>query len=89
MSGIDDENWEMDMPTPCEHCRHIFDLNDGYGSEKWHKGIVICPKCYELEEQEIERDNEILDLQNVISDAEITIKDSTERLNELMKGRIL
>lgn len=50
----DDE--EMEMPTPCVHCDEIFDLNDGYGSEKWHENITICPKCHEEEEKEIEED---------------------------------
>jgi hypothetical protein len=77
------ENDEFEMPTPCEHCGNIFDLNDGYGSEKWHKGITICQLCYELEEQEMGRDEEIEDLKNQISDAEITIKYAKERLAEL------
>jgi Fe2+ or Zn2+ uptake regulation protein len=47
---------QMEMPTPCEHCGEIFDLNDGYGSEKWHKDVVICEKCYREEEAEIEED---------------------------------
>jgi hypothetical protein len=46
----------MEMPTPCEHCGKIFDLNDGYRSEKWHKNVVICEKCYREEEAEIEED---------------------------------
>jgi hypothetical protein len=46
----------MEMPTPCEHCGTIFDLNDGYRSDKWHDGIVICAKCHEEEEREIEED---------------------------------
>lgn len=46
----------MDMPTPCEHCHNIFDLNDGYGSEKWHPNIIICEKCHYEEEEEIEED---------------------------------
>lgn len=47
---------QMEMPTPCQHCGEIFDLNDGYGSEKWHKNVVICEKCYREEEAEIEED---------------------------------
>lgn len=48
---------EMEMPTPCEHCGDLFDLNDGYGSEKWHPNIVICEKCYAAEQSEIEDDD--------------------------------
>ena len=47
---------QMEMPTPCEHCGEIFDLNDGCGSEKWHPNTVICEKCYSEEAEEIEED---------------------------------
>ena len=52
----DFEDEEMDMPTPCANCNEIFDLNDGYGSEKWYPNITICEKCHEDEEAEIEED---------------------------------
>lgn len=74
---------EMEMPTPCQHCGEIFDLNDGYGSEKWYPNTIICDACHDKEQLEIERDEEIEDLKNQISDAEITIKDAKERLTEL------
>ena len=47
----------MEMPTPCEHCGAIFDLNDGYRSDKWHPNTTICEKCHEEEELEIEEDD--------------------------------
>lgn len=47
---------EMEMPTPCQHCGKIFDLNDGYGSEKWHPNLVICENCHKEEEAEIEEE---------------------------------
>ena len=50
-----EENFEM--PTPCQHCGEIFDLNDGYGSEKWYPDIVICETCYREEEAEIDEDD--------------------------------
>ena len=56
-----DFDCEMEMPTPCEHCGQIFDLNDGYASNKWHEGITICSECHEKEEEEMERDGEIED----------------------------
>jgi|GEM_PF-1714630 len=71
---------EMEMPTPCQHCGKWFDLNDGHGSEKWHKGIVICPTCGREEEKEIERDEEIQDLKNELSDAEYTVKSVRKQL---------
>lgn len=48
---------EFEMPTPCEHCDEVFDLNDGYCSEKWHPNITICEKCHKEEELEIEEDD--------------------------------
>jgi peptide subunit release factor 1 (eRF1) len=74
---------EMEMPCSCRKCGEWFDLNDGRGSEKWFPNTVICEDCGEEEEKEIEKDEEIDDLKIAISDAEITIKDSIERLKEL------
>lgn len=72
-----------DMPTPCQKCGEIFDLNDGHGSIKWFPNTVICEKCADEEQIEIETDEEIQDLKNAIDDAEITIKDARTRLAEL------
>ena len=77
---------EFDMPVPCEKCGEWFDLNDGYGSEKWFPNIVICRKCHKEEEKEIERDEEIEELKNEISDAEYTLKRCRERLKEIDPG---
>jgi hypothetical protein len=64
------EDYEFEMPTPCPHCGKTFDLNDGYGSEKWHPDIVICASCYREEEAEIEEDkrweNINIDLSNTL-----------------------
>ena len=56
MENFEFETEELEMPTPCEHCNTIFDLNDGYGSEKWHPNITICANCHQEEEKEIEED---------------------------------
>lgn len=74
---------EMEMPTPCVNCGEWFDLNDGYGSTKWHPNITICDACHDEEEKEIEKDEEIEELLESIEDAEITIKDARTRLFEL------
>ena len=74
---------EMEMPCPCQKCGDWFDLNDGHGSKKWFPHTVICKKCYREEEKEIERDEEIEDLKNQISDAEYTLKECRERLQKL------
>lgn len=74
---------EMDMPTPCQNCGRIFELHDGCGSRKWHPGTVICEDCGKEEDEEIALDEEISDLKEAIADAETTIKESKERLMEL------
>lgn len=74
---------EFEMPTPCQCCGDIFDLNDGIGSEKWYPGTVICETCARIEEKEIEIDDEIENCKNNLSDAEWTIKDETKNLEEL------
>lgn len=85
--NLNTEAWdfedEMEMPTPCQKCGNIFDLNDGTGSVRWFPNTVICEKCGDEEEKEIERDEEIEELKNQIDDAKITIQDSRTRLQEL------
>ena len=73
----------MEMPCPCQKCHGWFDLHDGTGSEKWFPDTVICDECAEIERQEIETEEEIKEVKSDIEDAEITIKDSKERLAEL------
>lgn len=81
------ENEEMEMPTPCTHCGEIFDLNDGYGSEKWHPNTVICESCYEKEDEEIEEDERWetinIDLTNALYglDKEENLKDRLDSKN--------
>lgn len=73
-------NEEMEMPCPCKRCGKWFDLNDGFGSEKWYRNEVICESCHNEERQEIDRDEEIEDLISQIDDAEFTIKECRRRL---------
>lgn len=81
------ETEEMEMPTPCTHCGEIFDLNDGYGSEKWHPNTVICESCYEKEKEEIEEDERWetinIDLTNALYglDKEENLKDRLDSKN--------
>ena len=63
------ENYDFEMPTPCQHCGEIFDLNDGFGSEKWYPNTVICEECHRKEEAEIEEDDRWEDINNEISNA--------------------
>lgn len=76
---------EMEMPTPCQKCEGIFDLNDGIRSEKWFPKTIICASCGDKERHEIERDEEIEQLNLDIEDAEYTLRTSRERLAELQK----
>lgn len=73
----------MEMPTPCQKCGGWFDLNDGYGSEKWFPDTTICEECYNEEAKEIEKDERIEELKAEISDLEWTIADDKKRLEEL------
>jgi hypothetical protein len=77
----DPEN--METPCPCEHCGEWFDLQDGYGSEKWHPNIVICKKCHLEEEAEIENDEEIEGLVESLSEAQWSVKHDTKELAKL------
>ena len=70
----------MEMPTPCQHCNGIFDLNDGSASEKWYPNTIICESCGRREEEEIERDNEIEELRERYSNAKWEIEDARNQL---------
>ena len=69
------EEIEMDMPTPCQRCGNIFELNDGRASEKWYPNTIICDSCDSEEEDEIQLDDEIEELK---TDIEVI-----ESINEL------
>lgn len=71
---------EFEMPTPCQNCGNLFDLNDGTVSTKWFPNTVICSKCGDEEQALVERDEEIEDLKNQIDDAVFTIKEARSRL---------
>ncbi len=69
----------MEMPTPCNNCESLFDLHDGVRSQS-RPGVVICEDCGDREREQMERAEEIEDLNNNISDARHTLK--------LAKGRL-
>ncbi len=73
----------MEMPTFCQHCGTLFDLNDGYESEKWYQNIIICANCRCKENLEIDKDEQIEDLKIKISDSEFDIKEWKKQLKEL------
>lgn len=51
----------MEMPTNCLNCGIIFDLNDGYESNKWYHNTIICANCKCKENLEIDKDEKIED----------------------------
>lgn len=89
-----DDNEEMEMPTPCIQCGETFDLNDGYGSEKWHENTVICKSCFEKESDELEDDDRWeginIDLTNALYslDKEENLKHRLDKDNQDMIKKI-
>lgn len=77
--GFEDEDEDF-MPVPCQRCNKIFDLNDGFVSEKWYPNTVICRTCNKKEEEEIEQEDEIEECLSAIEDAKWTINNCVERL---------
>ena len=70
------------MPCPCTVCGGWFDLEDGSEHPR-KKGHVICEGCAHDIEQEIEKEEEIQECLDLISDAEYTINENKKRLQEL------
>lgn len=74
------------MPTPCQRCGDIFDLNDGKESKKWYPNTVICTPCAATELAEIGIDEEIQELKDNISDALTDISGWQDRLEKLVSN---
>lgn len=72
---MEEDYFEMEMPTPCQACGEIFDLNDGYESEKWYPRTTICASCHEKEEEEIEEDERWRDANYALSEALFDFRD--------------
>lgn len=75
--------YEDDMPTPCQRCDDIFDLNDGYPSYKWYPNTVICPACHRLEEEIIEIEDEIEYIQDSIEMEIVGKREGYKQIKEL------
>lgn len=75
------ECYELEMPTPCEECGEVFDLNDGHRHPS--RNIVICAECAEKLHQEADREEEIISLKEQITDAQWTIENALKSLEEL------
>ena len=74
---------EMEMPTPCAHCGEIFDLNDGCASDKWYRDTIICEKCSDEEQKEIEEDEYKEELNIEVSNALYSL-DEEENIKNLL-----
>lgn len=72
---IDEDYEDMDMPVVCD-CGQLFDLHDGYGSNKSNK--VICESCHKKEDLE----EQIEELESTISCMEEEIKYDQQELLE-------
>ena len=76
---------EMEMPTPCAHCGEIFDLNDGSASDKWYRDTIICEKCSDKEQKEIEEDERWEDINIEVSNALYSLDEEKNIKNLLSK----
>lgn len=81
----DDE--EIDMPTPCQKCGDMFDLNDGRESKNWFPNTTICPDCADDEDFEIEHEEEIKELTDQISDLKYDLNAAETRLQLLLNQK--
>lgn len=77
--------YDIEMPTPCQHCGVIFDLHDGTASELWYPNTIICESCGNIEEDEIEMLDEISDHNSNIEDAEWTIQNAHKEIEICIK----
>lgn len=86
---MEDYEEEMDMPTPCQHCGELFDLNDGAPSEKWYPNMAICAKCSTQEDDEIEEDERWETINNEISNALYDLENEENLKSRLDEDNIL
>ena len=84
-----DYDEEMDMPTPCQHCGELFDLNDGGASSKWYPNTIICKQCSDGEDKEIEEDDRWETINNEISNALYGLEDEENLKSRLGEDNIL
>ena len=78
---FDDPDENMEMPCQCT-CGQWFDLNDGCQDLENDRN-VICSDCAEAQEERKQKEEDIQDLLDTISDAQITIRDSKAELRRL------
>lgn len=86
---MEDYEEEMDMPTPCQHCGELFDLNDGGTSGKWYPNTIICPQCSDEEDKEIEEDERWETINDEISNALYDLENEENLKSRLDEDNIL
>ena len=84
-----DYDEEMDMPTPCQHCGELFDLNDGGASGKWYPNTIICKQCSDEEDKEIEEDERWETINDEISNALYGLENEENLKSRLDEDNIL
>lgn len=77
--------FDIEMPTICQHCGVIFELNYGTTSNIWYPRTIICESCGEIEEREEELQEQINDLQFEIEEANKTIEEANKELEICQK----
>jgi hypothetical protein len=70
------------MPTPCTVCNGWFDLTDGAMNPRNEKQI-ICEGCAHDIQKIVDIEDEIEDQNELITDAQYTLKEAKKRLEEL------
>ena len=85
---MEDEK-EMDMPTPCQHCGELFDLNDWGASSKWYPNTVICRQCSNEEDKEIEEDERWETINDEISNALYDLENEDNLKGRLSEDNII
>ncbi len=74
---------EDSMPVNCERCNKVFDLPDGCPSRKWYPDTTICRNCAQVEEEEIDREEEIHDWLETYHNAKYDLKEARQKLKRL------
>lgn len=74
---------EMEMPTPCQKCRNIFDLNDGDTSQRWYPNTIICENCGNKEDALIDCEAELEEAKESLANALFDVRLYTEEVEKL------
>jgi poly(A) polymerase Pap1 len=73
---------EDDMPCPCTQCSEWFDLEDGMTNPR-KDNEIICAKCARAIQEEVDKEEEIENVQAALSNAQWEVNDYKKQLHEL------